>query len=292
MLGGAGPAGVDVIRQGILGSDGFMSPHGGSVVLRHAVVPWRPEPDPAANVFERRQTPSVLGLGLLARIPDSAIEAQADPNDDDDDGISGVAHRLPDGQLGRFGWKANVPTIREFVRDALSNELGLTLDPEPDSSFGLASDEDSAPDPELGRGAVDAITTFIDALAPPPRLEMDPAVETAGEALFVSTGCADCHTITWSVGGQELRAFTDLLLHDVAEPDASGIAEGLAGVGEFRTPPLWGVRDTPPYMHDGSASTLEAAVAAHAGEAEGSRSRVEALNAEERAVLVRFLESL
>ena len=39
---------------------------------------------------------------------------------------------------------------------------------------------------------------------------------------------------------------------------------------EWRTPPLWGVADSPPYLHDGRAYTLEDAIRLHDGEAEGT----------------------
>jgi len=133
VIGGAGPSGVDAMRQGSFAGFVYSRPSSGTALPRHAVTNTRPEADEDANFFEPRQTPTALGLGLLERIPRAALEALADPNDDNDDGIAGRAHVLEDGRLGRFGWKANVPSVREFVRDALSGELGMTV-PEPRSS--------------------------------------------------------------------------------------------------------------------------------------------------------------
>ncbi|MBW2508410.1 MAG: hypothetical protein JRE81_07260, partial [Deltaproteobacteria bacterium] len=142
VIGGAGPAGVDAMRQSV-------APGTDSSLPRHAISPIRPEPDPGVTFFERRQTPTTLGLGLLERIPRETIEALADPEDEDGDGIAGRVHELPDGRLGRFGWKANVPSVREFVRDALSGELGITVPDEAGFTFGRTEDDDDIADPEI-----------------------------------------------------------------------------------------------------------------------------------------------
>jgi CxxC motif-containing protein (DUF1111 family) len=92
--------------------------------------------------------------------------------------------------------------------------------------------------------------------------------------------------------GVEVRAYTDLLLHDVAEPDALGIEEGDAGIHDFRTPPLWGLATSAPYMHDGRASTIEGAIEKHAGEGTASQDEVTKLSASDREALLAFLRSL
>ncbi|MGB5809464.1 MAG: di-heme oxidoredictase family protein, partial [Polyangiales bacterium] len=220
-IGGAGPSGVDAMRQGIIGPDGtFSAPSAGTGIARHATfaMPERPEPDAASNFFEARQTPAVFGLGLIERIPRVTIEAMADPLDLDEDGIAGRPHVLPDGRLGRFGWKANVPTVREFVRDALSNELGLTLPSEEGATFGALDDVDDSPDPEVGVAMVDAIEDYLVLLGPPPRGEGSPALVSRGDALFVSVGCAKCHVPTLQTDdGVGVMLYSDLLLHDVSD---------------------------------------------------------------------------
>ena len=293
VIGGAGPSGVDAMRQGIVDRGAFVAPAMGTAVLRHASTPDRPEPDPNANVFERRQTPTALGLGLIERIPAEAILFLEDPGDVDQDGIAGRAHVLPDGRLGRFGWKANVPSVREFVRDALSGELGMTVPSESGFSFGEENDEDDAPDPEAGVETVDAIAGFLSLLAPPPRSRKDPALEDEGRALFSLAGCDRCHVPELETDSREpVPLYSDLLLHDVSEPNAVGIEEGDAGMRDFRTPPLWGLAASAPYMHDGRASTVEAAIASHDGEAAASRDSVSQLDPEARVALIAFLESL
>lgn len=293
VIGGAGPSGVDAMRQGSFAGFTFRMPNAGTSLPRHAIDSIRPEASADANFFEPRQTPTTLGLGLLERVPREAIEALADPADEDEDGISGRAHVLADGRLGRFGWKANVPSIREFVRDALSGELGVTVPDESGFSFGSPEDGDEATDPEAEVRSIDAITSFIELLAPPPRRRADLSSEDRGEAVFNLVGCKSCHVPTLrTADGVDVHAYTDLLLHDVADPNALGIEEGDAGIREFRTPPLWGLGRTAPYLHDGRASTLEEAVTEHAGEASAARSESANLSASDKEALFVFLRSL
>lgn len=293
VIGGAGPSGVDVIRQGAFLGSTFVEPSSGTALPRHATAPQRPEPDPEASFFERRQTPSTLGLGLLERIPRATIEALADPNDEDADGIAGRAHVLADGRLGRFGWKASIPSIREFVRDALSAELGLTVPNEPGLSFGLDQDDDGVSDPEIDVSTIDALTGFIALSAPPPRRQTDPTMEDRGQRIFLSLGCQGCHVpILQTADGVDVEAYTDLLLHDVLSESSLGIEDGEAGIHDFRTPPLWGISQTAPYFHDGRAATLEEAVQAHDGEAAGARSGFTALGPSDQDALLAFLRSL
>jgi CxxC motif-containing protein (DUF1111 family) len=293
VMGGAGPSDVDAMRQGSFAGFVFGRPSTGTALPRHAVTPMRPEADPEANFFEVRQTPSTLGLGLLERIPRDTIEALADPNDVDGDGIAGRVHVLDDGRLGRFGWKANVPSVREFVRDAFSGELGMTVPDEPGSSFGALEDGDDTADPEADAGTIDAIAAFIELLGPPPRSRVDAALEDRGEVVFGAVGCEGCHIpILQTTDGVSVHAYTDLLLHDIAVPTALGIEEGAAGIRDFRTPPLWGLGRTSPYLHDGRASTIEDAIAAHDGEASGTSAAVATLSAADREALLAFLRSL
>jgi CxxC motif-containing protein (DUF1111 family) len=68
--------------------------------------------------------------------------------------------------------------------------------------------------------------------------------------------------------------------------------KGPASRQEWRTPPLWGLRDSGPYMHDGRAQTLEQAIALHSGEAERITHNYFALTAAERRQVQSFLKSL
>jgi CxxC motif-containing protein (DUF1111 family) len=290
-IGGSGPADVDVIRHGHLEGDVFTPPARGTILPRHANDGTRPLADPMANVFETRQTPPLFGLGFLESIPEEDVLANENCDDPDPTAISGCAHILPTGQLGRLGWKANVPSLLEFARDALSNEVGLTVPEIPGLHFGFLQDDDDAPDPEVSEEDMLALTFFMQRLAPPMRRVADPEAEAAGELLFDQVECTSCHVDDFVAPGGAVP-YTDLLLHQIAEDGGPGIEDGTARPLEIRTTPLWGLALTPPYMHDGRAFTIEEAIARHDGEATSSRLAYEALSEDEKADLLAFLESL
>ena len=294
VVGGAGPAGLNVTRQGIVDPTTleYSDPVPGTMIHRHTTDRSRPERDLQCNVIEMRNTPSLLGLGLIDLIPEAQIASREDPDDLDGDGISGRTHRLPDGRIGRFGWKAGIPTLEDFYRDALSNELGLTLDDAAQFVAGVAGDDDDVADPEFG-GTLYHDLIFYGLLLGPPRPADFGVAENRGSEIFETVGCADCHVPQMTTAdGQPVRLYSDLLLHDVAPPDFWGIAEGQATMREFRTPPLWGIGDTAPYMHDGLAPTLDAAIRRHDSEGAASRDAYDALSAAERDDLLKFLEAL
>lgn len=220
----------------------------------------------------RRRPPALFGLAVLERIPLSQIESRADPDDADRDGISG---RLAE---GRFGWKARFATIRESIAAALIGELGL--------SNPVFAQPAAGGHPEISERQLSALTTFVAGLPP----FMPRQVEAAGRATFERVGCGACHS-----SGQRSSTpepYTDLLLHDMGAL-GDGIGEGRAGAREFRTPPLWGISRTgPPYLHDGRAAGLDAAIRAHDGEAGHSRTRYVALRPMERRALLAFLNGL
>ncbi len=293
--GGAGPEGLNVVRHGtLLDSGDFIEPEGGTLIHRFLTAPnARNEPDPAANVFELRQAPPIFGMGLIDLIAEQEVVALADPDDANGDGISGRVHRVSGGRLGRMGWKSQVPSVSEFVRDALSVELGLTLPDQPGLTFGVAVDDDDVPDPEASLDEMLDLAFFISMLAPPPPTSTDPALEAEGATLFTDVGCDGCHVPQLSDGaGLTIAAYTDLLLHDVAPDGFRGVADGMAGPREFRTPPLWAVSKTAPYLHNGRASTLDEAIVSHEGEARAVRDAYLGLTSAERSALLAFLRSL
>lgn len=294
-IGGASNLDLNVMRQSIRHGDGTtLEPTGGTMAHRFASsVTDRPPVDPECNVFEWRQTPHVYGLGLIDRIEEATILAGEDPTDADGDGVMGRAHRLPDGRIGRLGWKANVPSVEEFLRDAMTNEVGMSLPARDGQTFGATKDDDGAADPELGDADYDAILFFMKELAPPPRAREDMAAEDAGEQVFETIGCGACHTPSLpAADGTPVPLYSDLLLHDVASPDAVGIPAGEAGPRDFRTSPLWGIGKSAPYMHSGLAETLEQSILMHDAEGAKSRDAFNALDAADKDALVAFLRSL
>jgi CxxC motif-containing protein (DUF1111 family) len=295
IIGGSGPSGVNVMRHGSLGSDGiFEAPQIGTILPKQSADSWLITlAGPDITVFEHRQTPSLFGLGLIDELDEAAIRANADPDDLDNDGISGVVAVMADGRVGRFGWKAQVPSLAEFVRDALGAEMGMTLDPSNTLTFGITGDADPAADPEFSAIDAETMLFYLSQLAPPPRQgDLSDPVVAEGEALFAAVGCAECHTPQLDGPDGPVALYSDLLLHDVLPAGTPGIADGTAGPSEFRTAPLWGIALTGPYLHDGSQASLDGAIRGHDGEAARSRDTYSALSDDERTALVRFLESL
>lgn len=295
VIGGAGPVDVNVLRHAVIDDQGqFSAPAIGTMAHHHAVPGnLRAPVDPAANFFEHRQTPAIFGLGLIDQLPEATILTLADPNDLDGDQISGRAHVLSDGRVGRLGWKANVPSLAEFSRDAMANEMGVTLPNQDGLSFGFATDDDDTPDPEVSVADLEALTFYMASLAPPPRTRLYPALEDQGAGLFEDIGCAACHVPELrTAGDQPVRLYSDLLLHDVAPLWAWGIEDGDATMRELRTPPLWGLGATGPYMHDGLSFTIEDAILRHSGEARDSRDAYLELPMELQRALRAFLRSL
>jgi CxxC motif-containing protein (DUF1111 family) len=299
VLGGAGALELNVSRfardhdgagpfEDLLGGQGLSK-------LRPPWLEGREEYEPdQADVFEQRQTPSILGDGRIDTIPDAAILAGGDLTDRDGDGIRGVARRLVIGgqvEIGRFGWKAQVPHLVDFVRDALGGELGLTS-ADDGRGFALVSDSDPQADPEFGDAAVEDMAYFLGLLAAPRRTgSLDPEV-LRGELLFAQIGCAKCHVPELPGRDGPVPLYSDLLLHDVWPATFRGMSEPDAGPGVFRTPPLWGIRATAPYLHDGRASDLRDAIHAHDGEARGVRAAFEGLSADGKNALIAFLKDL
>lgn len=295
VLGGAGPRGVNVMRHGILNEAGeFVPPRAGTVLHKMTSLSESANrPQPEANIFEHRQTPHLFGIGLIESIPEEVILANADPDDLDGDGISGRVPWTDGGRLGRFGWKAQVPSIDEFVRDAVTTELGMTLPREEGLTFGKIHDNDDVPDPEYTLEDAELLATYMRLLGPPPRQPIaDPEHAARGEALFDEVGCAKCHVPALEGEGGPVPLYSDLLLHEILPEGAAGIEEASANMREFRTAPLWGISQTAPYLHSGEADTLEKAILLHDGEARGVRERFEALGPKDKDALLYFLSTL
>ncbi|MHC4959409.1 MAG: di-heme oxidoredictase family protein [Planctomycetota bacterium] len=286
VIGGAGGVDLNVQRPMMDdGNGGFIPPmETGPLAQTHSIVGVDREEIPSNVAFvEERNTPSTLGLGLIETISQATILAgQAE----DANGISGVAHMLPGNVVGRFGWKAQIPTLAAFVRDAMSNEMGITV-PDTGDPIGDTSDMDDAPDPELSPQEAGDIAFFIRMLDFPPKGPESPEA-TRGEALFESVGCVACHHPT--MDGVEL--YSDLLLHDVLGPAFQGVTQGQATSGLYRTPPLRGLRFSAPYFHDGRSATLREAIERHTGEAADIEAAFDALTPAEQADLIAFLMRL
>ena len=290
-IAGAGPRGVNVVRHGLQNDDGgFVPPSVGTILHRMTALSTghANAPQAEATIFELRQTPHLYGLGRIEAISETDIVGGADPYDSDGDGISGKPSWTDGGQLGRFGWKGQVPSVEEFVRDAVSAELGMTLSYEEGLTFGMLHDNDDVPDPEFADEDADSLVDFLQLLAPPPRQ----GEHAEGEAVFDEVGCTSCHTPSFETADGPVALYSDLLLHEILPEGALGIEEASATMREFRTPPLWGLSQTAPYLHDGSADTTLEAIEAHDGEATAVRDAFAALEDDDQAALLAFLETL
>ena len=257
----------------------------------------------------------MIGLGLLAAIPDEAMEALADPDDRDGDGISGRVNRVWSERLGgmvagRFGWKANQPDLEQQNAAALVGDLGLTSPLYPAEPCTPAQTECLAARSktiEIDERKLAALTYYTHTIGVPIRDRAEDADVLRGKAIFHRIACAKCHVPSFTtrdvvglpeVSGQRIFPYTDLLLHDLGEGLADGRPDFEASGREWRTPPLWGlglaaeVDGAVRLLHDGRAQSIEEAILWHGGEAEASREAFRTLPAEERRALVDFLESL
>ena len=275
------------------------------------------------TMLSPRVAPQMIGLGLLEAIPEDEIRAKADPDDRNNDGISGRTNEvwsLKDGttRLGRFGWKAGNPTVEQQSAEAFAGDIGIS-NPMVTASFGdctgsqkaclNAPHGDSARQDghEVGRELFDLVVFYSQNLAIPPRRRPDDPQTLAGKTLFNEIGCAACHTPSHRTGdvagqphlsNQRIWPYTDLLLHDMGEDLADHRPEGEATGREWRTPPLWGIgltgavsRNTN-FLHDGRARTIEEAILWHGGEAQKPRDAYASLSREERDALLAFVKSL
>ncbi|NIR53158.1 hypothetical protein GWO43_31340 [candidate division KSB1 bacterium] len=262
---------------------------------------------PSATSQALRSTPPVFGFGLVDGIPDSTILANQDPNDMDNDGISGRANRFIDGRLGKFGRKAFIPTLFDFNAGAFPLEQGITtpFQPAEETINGtpVPPETDPVPEPEVTEEDVQAVDDFVRFLAPLPRKRVKDLSEKKeverGEKLFEDIACASCHIPSMQTGPSEVPAlnhqtvflYSDLLLHDMGS-DLADVCLGLATPSEFRTELLMGLRFRNQFLHDGSAGTVEEAIERHAGEGEASRDAFTDLPEKDKQALLKFLDTI
>lgn len=260
---------------------------------------------PGATHFAEFQPLPTYGAGLIEAVPESEILSRADPDDADGDGISGRVARDAMGRLGRFG-RRGVANLREFVAGGMVLEMGMTSSVfmKENSIVGqpLPEDADQVQDPELSDSTLALLIDFVRFLALPVREEATGAAADtilAGERAFFQVGCALCHVPTLRTGSNEVAAlnnkvvwlWSDLLLHDMG-PENESVCSGNAGLSEFRTTPLAGLRLRQPYMYNGQAEDLVGSIDMHGGEGAASRAAFYGLDESDRLALLRFLRSL
>jgi CxxC motif-containing protein (DUF1111 family) len=278
------PGGSGIVANTfVLVSNDIADAGGGHVFRRFQRTPAGLAELPPPAGASKRKPPSLFGLGLLDLAAFRQPTGPALGPDKIKGKLGGTAARP-----GRFGWKARIADIKTFTATAFAQELGIG-GKAPGRNYPL----------EL---AVEEVAGFITLLGPPPRARDVDDRARAGERIFAEIGCAQCHTPTLAPSRKaeaelgyrpEIRAHTDLLLHDMGAGLADGIVEGNAGPSDFRTPPLWGVGASgPPYLHDGRARDLPEAIGMHDGEARNTRLRWEQLSPSDRGALISFLQTL
>ena len=289
-------------------------------IVKGRVIPPRPGgcssamtvPDYDPVHTQSVQTTALFGAGWIDLISDRAILRNARNREirmaaremrfEYDNIPVGRARRVSGG-IGKFGWKGQFATLEEFVAAACANELGLGT-PTTEQAKPLSGAEQSA-EPDLTKKQFRALLAFVKTL-PKPVEAIDAAESAHGKELFRSVGCAVCHVP--DLGGVK-GVYTDFLLYSLEDPPPPnggpeyGVGpspllglphrpEGDPKPSEWKTPALWGVADSAPYLHDGSAPTLRDAILKHGGDAKSVREKFKTLSPNEQAALVAFLGTL
>jgi CxxC motif-containing protein (DUF1111 family) len=292
--------------------------HKGGPQLQHRALPgFTPEVIPAGATFSKFTPPANTGLGFLELVSDEDILAMADPDDLNGDGISGVPNwnSVPDyvetnantielngRYIGRFGKKAATHNLLQQTVTAYNQDIGITSSFEPyDVYSGLEMD------PEVSNQTVHDVVFYLQTLKAPVQRSQDDEQVINGKNLFVQIGCENCHKQTLRttsssidvLSNKEFHPYTDLLLHDMGSALDDGYTEGSAKTFEWRTPPLWGLGLSANsqggnyfLMHDGRATSIEAAIELHGGESLSSKQNFMKLSPQQKESLIQFLKSL
>lgn len=261
-----------------------------------------------ATITTKRRTTPLFGLGLVDAVPDQVFLALAQIERNLFPATAGRASMVTDPatgltRVGKFGWKAQQPSLFAFAGDAYVNEMGITTPlfptencPQGNCRILAANPADTQPN-DLTNDTLHELADFMAFLAPAPTRRLPP--NHPGRGLFMQVGCAQCHTPIFQTGVNPVPAlsqvtfapYSDFLLHDMGNL-GDGIVQNTAGQREMRTAPLWGLKFEPSYLHDGRAKTVEDAIMAHDGQGADAKRRFSALRPQDRGALLDFLSSL
>ncbi|WP_228450671.1 di-heme oxidoredictase family protein [Chryseolinea soli] len=268
---------------------------------------------PAGVMLSPRVAPPVFGLGLLEAVDEADILALADPDDRNDDGISGkpnYAWNVAEGKmtLGKFGWKAANPSLLQQSAGAYNEDMGITNFVFPhESATGQPQYDGRDDEYEVSDSLLYSVAFYIRTLGVPARRAADDAGVLQGKKLFTDGKCSQCHVPRLrtktdvafpEISNQVIFPYTDMLVHDMGPNLADNRPDFDASGVEWRTSPLWGIGLTrivnghQNFLHDGRARTLLEAIMWHGGEAEASKEFVRTLSQDDRDKLIKFLESL
>lgn len=292
-----------------------LTARGGPLLQEHALgpeegmlPPFQRELVPAqATIVTQRRTTPLFGLGFVDATPDATFIAlaaqQAESNPATAGRVAFVMNFVAGTPtVGKFGWKAQMPSLFQFAGEASRNELGITNPEFPNEHCANGNCNDLARNPAPGLNdtgdGVRRLADFMLMLGAPSR-GLITADVTAGEQVFQQLGCNQCHVPNLTTGSHPIAAlsykiyspYSDFLLHDMGAL-GDGIVQGEASGRELRTAPLWGLRAQGTFLHDGRAENINDAITAHDGQARTSREAWQGLDAQARARLLAFLNSL
>ena len=263
----------------------------------------------AGEMISPRVAPQLVGAGLLQAVPEETIRAFAAAN-------GGHVNEVWDATLGmtvlgRFGWKANQPTVEQQTYGAFRGDIGITSSlyptkncPPPQSACAAALP--SLSQPNLGTLEGNAMVVHGMSLAVPAARDVTAPSVVRGATLFTQAGCDTCHVAKLQTGvldgqpalsNQTIRPYTDLLLHDMGPGLADGRTDFLASGSEWRTPPLWGLGLLPNVnghqmlLHDGRARGFAEAILWHDGQAATAKEAFRTMTKSDRDALIAFLQS-
>ena len=315
---GKGTPFVQFTRFGQADTNGNTFLHLGGPQLQHKALPgYAPEKLPAGAPTTSLIAPAVTGLGLLDAVPDQTLIDLSDPNDLNNDGISGRPHwnTIPDyvqlrpntiaqgnRYITRFGKKGGAYDLLHQTAGAYNQDMGITSIYEPIDVYTMEEI-----DPEIATGVLNDVVFYLKTLKAPLRRNENDTDVLAGENIFKQLNCGGCHTPTLQTGDSNIpqlanktfSPYTDMLLHDMGPGLDDGYTEGYALTSEWKTPALWGLglsKETQGgsyfLLHDGRATSIEQAIELHGGEAETSKNEYLLLSETEKQQLITFLESL
>ncbi len=271
------------------------------------------------TLISLRVAPAIHGMGLLELVKQKDIDALSDVKDANQDGVSGRVNQVWDiekqsMQPGRFGLKANKPSLAMTVAGAFTNDMGITNPLFPNEpctptqqACKKAINGNDKSGVELPQKLLDMVIDFNRNIAPVKRRKPEHPTTLRGRDRFYQVGCHNCHNPNFvtgnsqsfpHLGGQNIWPYTDLLLHDMGKELADNRPDFEASGSEWRTPPLWGiglsqkVNGSDALLHDGRAQTVEEAILWHGGEAQQSKHNFINLDKSNRNALVRFVNSL
>lgn len=270
----------------------------------------------AKALLSPRVAPVIVGMGLLEAVPESELRAIAEQQALEGNGVHGCLNSVWDvaaGKMaiGRFGWKAEQPSVFQQTATAFNEDMGLTTPLLPQENYTkteatVCETKSLTGQPEVSAKILHDVVLYSRTLAVPARRAVTNANVLRGQRLFQQTGCAVCHLPTLHTGDsdipqlahQTIQPYADLLLHDMGDGLSDHRPVFDAAGNDWRTPPLWGIGLVSTvdghtfFLHDGRARNLTEAILWHGGEAQASRENYRTLSKSDRDALLAFLNSL